>query len=119
MIGSTFCPKPGIRCTAPLLFETPQGRIEDDQFAHPLHAMVAGDDGHDLRRVAGDRPGVERRVRPIGIAAVVGRLVRAVGIHREQQPREVVRRVGVFPAGIQDAAVVEHRRAPVVVLIEA
>ena len=72
----------------------------------------------DLRRVAGDRPGVERRVRPVGIAAVIGRLVRAVGIHREQQPREVVRRVGVFPAGIQDAAVVEHRRAPVVVLVE-
>ena len=36
--------------------------VEDHQLAHPPHAVVAGDDRHDLRRVPGDGPGVEEGV---------------------------------------------------------
>ena len=99
--------------------EAPLRRVEEHELAHARHPVVAGDDADDLGGVIGDRPRVENRVRPVGVAAVVLHLPRAVGVHREQQPREVVRRVGVLPARVEDAAVVHDGRAPVVVLVEA
>ncbi len=99
--------------------EAALGRVEEHQLAHARHAVVAGDDGRHHRRVAGDRPGVEQRVRPVGVGAVVLGLPGAVRVHVEQDAGEVVRRVRVLPAGVEDAAVVEHGRAPVVVLVEA
>ena len=80
--------------------------------------MMAGDDGHHLRRMAGDRLGIEDRIRPGRVALVILDLVRAVGIHVEQQPGEVVGRVGIFPARVKHAAVVQQRRIPIVVLVE-
>ena len=97
----------------------PQGRIEDDQFAHARHAVVAGDHADHLRRMVGDRPGVEGRIRPKGVRAAILGLPCPVRVHVEQKPREVMGRIAVFPAGVEDAAVVEHRRIPVVILVEA
>ena len=37
-----------------------QGGVEDDQFAHPRHAVVAGDDAHELRRVIRESAGRRR-----------------------------------------------------------
>ena len=85
MTGSTGWPRPGIRWTAPLGLVAPAGRVEEHQLAHPRHAVVAADDAHELRRMAGNRPGVEERVGPVRVAAVVLHLPRAVGVHVEQQ----------------------------------
>ena len=69
--------------------------------------------------MTGQGPRVEDRVGPHRVAAVVLRLVCAVRVHVEQQPGEIVRRIGILPSGVEHAAVVEHGRAPVVVLVEA
>ena len=71
--------------------------------------VAADDDRHELRRMSGDRSGVEHGVGPVRVAAVVLHLLRAVGVHVEQDPVESVRRVGVFPAEVQHAAVVQSR----------
>jgi len=102
----------------PVRFSPSVGRVEQHQLAHPRHTVVAGDHGDDLRRIVGNGPRVENRIGPHGIAGIVLHLPRAVRVHLEQQPREVMRQVGVFPAAVQQAAVVQHGGAPVVVLIE-
>ena len=102
----------------PFGLETPLGRVEQDQFAHAGRAVVPGDHANQLGGVAGDGLGIEGGIRPIGIALVVGHLAGTVRVHLEQESREVMGRVGVFPAGVEHAAVVEHRGAPVLVLVE-
>ncbi len=93
-------------------------RVEDDQFADAGDAVVARDHADDARRMAGDRSRPVDGVRPVGIAVIGRHLVGAVRVHGEEQAGEVVRRVGVFPSRVHHRAVVEHRRVPVVVLIE-
>ena len=92
--------------------------IEDHQFAHAAHVM-ARHDAHDLGGVIRDRPGVEDRIRPEVAAAVELSLARAVGVHREQPPRPDMRNVRVFPAQVQEPAVIGQGQAVIVVLIEA
>ncbi len=99
--------------------EAPPGRVEQHQLAHPRVVVMAADHGDDLGRMPRNRPGVEERIGPVRVAAQVLHLLGAVRIHVEQQPRVGVRRVGVLPAAVQHAAVVQHRRAPVVFLVEA
>jgi hypothetical protein len=118
MTGSTGTPWPGMRCTAPSASRRP--RPDRKAAARPSAArrdaprppprLSSGGRGSAGRR----RSSWARRV-----AAVVFHLARAVRVHLEQQPREIVGRVAVFPAGVEHAAVVEHRGAPVVVLVEA
>ena len=43
----------------------------------------------------------------------------AVGIHAEEEPRKVVRAVGVFPPRVHDLPIVKHRWAPFVILVKA
>jgi hypothetical protein len=107
-----------MRCTAPSASRRPSAGSNSTKLAHPRHAVMPGDHRRHLRRMAGDRPGVEGRIGPQRVAGVVLHLPRAVRVHVEQQPREIVRRIRVLPAGVQHAAVVQHRRAPVVVLVE-
>ena len=94
------------------------GRVEDHQLAHPRHAVMAGDDAHDLGRMARDGLGIEGRIRPQRVALVVLDLVRAVRVHVEQQPGEVVGAVRIFPAREEHPAIVQQRRIPIVVLVE-
>jgi len=93
--------------------------VEDHQLAHARVVVVAADHRHHLGRMIGDRPGIEKRVRPIGVAAHVFHLARAVRVHVEQQARVRVRRVGVLPSRVKHAPVVEHRGTPIVLLVEA
>ena len=83
MTGSTFLPAAGDPLHDAVGLVRALGRVEDHQLAHAA-PVVAGDDADDLGRMAGDRPGVEDRVGPVGVAAVVLPLARAVGIHAEQ-----------------------------------
>jgi len=95
-----------------------QPRIENRHPATVAEIVMAADDAHDSRRVVGDRLGkTERRGKP-GIAAVKRQLPRAVGIHGHPPPREVMRNIAVLPALEQDAAVVQHGRVGVAVLVE-
>ena len=94
------------------------GWVQQHQFPGPRHPVVPGDDAADHRRMAGDGPRPVHGVGPVGIAAVVLHLPAAVGIHAKQQPAKIVRRVGVFPAGVQHAAIVHHGGIPVVVLVK-
>ena len=80
--------------------------------------MVAGDDAAELRDGPRQRTRVEKRVRPVGVRAVERLLVGAVDVHRHHHAGEVVRAVGVFPAEVENAAVVHHHGAPAVVLVE-
>ena len=93
-------------------------RIEDHQLAHPRHAVVARDDCHDLGRMSGHGPSIENGIRPHRVAAVARPLARAIGVHLKQQAGEIVGRIGVFPARIEDASAREHCGTPVVVLVE-
>ena len=78
---------------------------------------MTGGDADDLRGMVRNGPSVEERVGEKRVAAVVLHLPGAVGIHVEQDPRVRVRQVGILPSQIQHAAVVQHRRAPVVLLV--
>ena len=92
--------------------------VEEDELAVARVAVVAGDGGGEAVGVVGAHARVEERVRPVAVAAVPGALLRAVGVHREEDARAVVRDVGVFPVEEHHAAVGHHVRAPVVVLVE-
>ena len=84
-----------------------------------VDAGQVDDDADHLRRMVGNRPGVEDAVGPVAAAAVEFALAGSVGVHREEVSAPDVRDVGVLPTQVEDAAVVGHRRAVVVVLIEA
>ena len=108
--GIHLLPVPGNPLHHPVRFAPSAGRIEQHQFPHPRHAVVAGDDRDHLGRIVRNRPGVEDRVGPHRIAGIVLHLPRAVRVHLEQQPREIVRQIRVFPAAVQHAAIVQHGR---------
>ena len=80
---------------------------------------MARDNSDNLGRMIGYGPRIEDRVRPERVAAVKLHLVGAVRVHVKEQAREIVRCIRILPSRKQDPTVVEHRRAPVVVLIEA
>ena len=94
------------------------GGVEDHQFAHPRHAVVACDDAGNLCRMAGHRASVEQAVGPERVAAVQRHLPRAVRVHLEEYPRIGVRQARVLPPQVHDVPVRQDRRAPVVVLVE-
>ena len=94
------------------------GDVEEHQLAHPRHAVVPADNADQFCGTARDRPGVEQRVGPVRVSPVDGPLLRAVGVHAEQDPVVRVRRVGVLPPLVHHPPVGEDRRAPVVLLIE-
>ena len=96
----------------------PLGGVEQHQLAHPGHAVVAADDAHHLGRPARNRLGVEQAVGPHSTAAVKRHLGRAVRVHGHQPAGIGVDQIGVFPALVEDPAIVHHRRAPVVFLVE-
>ena len=68
--------------------------------------------------MAGERFHVERAVREVGTAAVERLVFCPVGIHVHDDAGEIVCQVGIFPTGVHDAAVRDHDRRPVTVLIE-
>ena len=59
-------------------FLTALGRVEDDHFTHARHAVMTAHDGDNFRGVPGNGACVKKRVRPVGVAAVVRLLVGAV-----------------------------------------
>ena len=69
-------------------------------------------------RIPRNRLRVEKRVRPVRIGTVDCRLICIVRIHREENPIEEVRHVGVLPAQVRDPPVFHHRRASVALLFE-
>ena len=93
-------------------------RIEENEFAVARLAVVPGDDGGEHVGRVRARTRVEEGVRPVGVAAVVGALHGAVGVHGEEDARHVVRDVGILPVQEHDAAVGHEVYAPVVVLVE-
>ena len=99
-------------------FAPAAGRIEDDQRAHPRRLVMPADDRGHLGRMVRNRPGKEHGSRPVRVAAVVLHLLRAVRVHVEQDPRKGVRQVRVLPTQIQHPAVVQHGRAPVMILLD-
>ena len=92
--------------------------IEYQQAARTRRAMVAAGHAYHLVHLARHRLGVEERCRKPRPAAAELALVRAVRIHVEEHARIGVGLVGVFPTLIEHAPVVQHRRAPVAVLLE-
>ena len=145
-VPATVWPRPGISCRKPgllgrqdvrrhrdrLAFDAPflrrraeaeriaagQSRIEHRQPAAVAEIVMAADDAHQPGRMIGHRLGKTKRRREPGIAAVQRQLPRAVRIHGHPAPREVMRNIAVLPALIQDAAVVQHGRVVVAVLVE-
>ena len=101
----------------PLGFAASPGRVEQKQLADPP-LVVAGDDGDDLGRMVRNGTREEHGVRPVGIRSGVFHLGAAIGIHGHEQAVPDVRRVGVIPAQVEDAAVVEHAGRVIVVLLE-
>ena len=79
---------------------------------------MAGDDADEAAAVFGERFHVERAVREIGAAAVKRFVLRSVRIHVHHDTGEIVCQVGVFPTGVHDAAVRDHDRRPIPVLVE-
>ena len=96
----------------------PRAGVQQQQLAGARHAVMPRDHAHHGRGMAGNGAGPVHGVGPIGAAAVVFHLPGAVGIHAEQHAAEIVRQIGVFPTGVEHAAVVEHDRVPIVVLVE-
>ena len=92
--------------------------VEEHELALAAHAVVAGDDGHELGGRSRNGLRVEHGVGPVGVGAVVLLLVAAVRVHGHQDAREIVRGVGVFPAQVEAAPVGKHHGMPVVVLVE-
>ena len=93
--------------------------VEETELPHAPEAVVAGKYRHELRRLAGNRTGVEHAVRPERIAAVERALVRAVRIAGEEDAGVGVRQVGILPPQVHHAAVRHHLRAPCVLLVVA
>ena len=75
-------------------------RIEQYEFTAAPSGVMSADDANDLRRMIGDRSSVEDAIGPVRVAAVVRFLIRAIGIHAEQQPAEEMRDVRVFPTRV-------------------
>ena len=92
--------------------------VEQHQLAHPCHAVMSAHHGHELPRTFRHGPRVEHGVGPIRVGPVVFHLFRAVRIHVKQDPRHEMRDVRVLPPQVQYPAVRQHRRTPVVVLVE-
>ena len=92
--------------------------VEEHELALAAHAVVAGDDAHELGGGPGNGLRVEEGVGPIGVGAVVLLLVAAVRVHRHQDAREVMGGVGVLPPQVETASVGKHHGMPVVVLVE-
>ncbi len=92
--------------------------IEQYEFAHAGYAVMTADDARELSGVPGNGARVEKRVRPIRIAAVIFHLPGAVGVHVEQYAVVTVGRIGIFPAQIQYPAIGKYRGAPVMLLVE-
>ncbi len=57
------------------------GDVQQTQFTHPRHAVIAGDDGNNFARGPRYPSWKIQRVRPVGIAAVHCPLARAVRVH--------------------------------------
>ena len=103
----------------PLLFDGALGDVEKVELADARDAVVPRDNADEFIGVVRDLAAIEKRVRPVARRAVEGRLRRSVGIHMHQNAREIVRVVGVLPAGVEHAPVFEHRGRPVGVLLES
>ena len=92
--------------------------MKQGEFTHPGCPVMSRHNPDHHSRITGNGSGIEYRVGPVGIAAVVGGLSRPVGIHGEKQSREVMRRVRVFPARIQHPAVFKNGGAPIMLLVK-
>ena len=79
---------------------------------------MAADHGDELGGGSGDGPRIEHGIGPVGSAAVKLLLVGAIGVHVEEDARDKVRNIRVFPAQIEQTPVVQNRGTPVVVLVE-
>ena len=93
------------------------GGIQEEQLTHATLVMT-GDDGDNPGWLIGDGAGEEHRVRPIGVRAGVFPLARAVRVHGHEQAVPDMGRVGVIPAQVKHATVVQYARSIVVVLLE-
>ena len=91
-------------------------RVEHEEAPHLGAVVVPPADHRDLVGVARNRARAVEERRHEGIGAPHGELADAVGIHRHQDARPVVRLVGIFPAGVEDASVVRDCRRVVGVL---
>ena len=79
---------------------------------------MAGDDTDKTAVVFGERLHVERTVREIGTASVECFVFCPVRIHVHNNAGEIMCQVGIFPAGVHQAAVRNDDRRPVSVLVE-
>ena len=93
--------------------------VEEAELSLAAESVVAGEDGHELRGLAGNRTRVEHAVRPEGVAAVERALVGTVGIAREEDARIGVRDVRIFPAKVHHAPVGHDLGTPRVLLVVA
>ena len=98
-------------------FAAAEGGIQQDKLTLSRRVVMAARHGNDLRRVARHGPRIKERRRPEGVAAVIFHLFAAVGIRMKQQAVKGVGDIGVFPAQVKQAPVVQHGRTPVVVLV--
>jgi len=103
----------------PGVFGAAFGGIQQIELAQPRVAVMAGGNASHLGGGARHRRGVKEGAGPIGIGPVERPLVGAVRVHRHEQTGVGMGRVGVFPALIENGAVSQHARAPVMFLVEA
>ena len=95
-----------------------EGRVEEEHASVLGAAVVPAGHEDDLVRVVGNGARAAEEGGEVGAAAPEGELAHAVGVHRHQLAREVVLEVGVFPARVGDASVVEDDGRVVAVLLE-
>ena len=109
---------PGDALDHALCFFASARGVEQDQLAHARHAVMSRDDGGEAVRIVGDWTRVKHGVRPVAVAAVEFALPRAVGVHREEESRDVMHDTAIFPAQVHDPAVLKLSWIPVVILVE-
>jgi len=100
-------------------FSSSLGNVEQSQFSHPGDSVMPRNNTGKLGGTARYRSGIEQTVGPIAVAAIELRLVRAIGVHVEQDSGEIMRCVDILPAEIQDATVCQEHGTPILVLLES
>ena len=92
--------------------------IEQEHAAMFGATVVTTGHHHEAVRIAGDGTRAAEEGGEVGTAAVERELSDAVGIHRHELAREIVLEIGVLPAGVADASVIEDGGGVVGVLLK-
>ena len=91
--------------------------IEEEHASVFGAAVVSAGHHHEAVRVVGNGSRAAEEGGEVGAAAPEGELADAVGVHGHQFAREVMLDVGVFPARVGDASIVEHDRGVIGILL--